>query len=297
MVCVCLLESRNQQLRRVGHEGAITNLITHPSYPQILISSSHDQDIRVWDWSESQCLAIYTSSFKLDFLCLHPRGTTFLSSGGGNIFSWKLLPPSSLQNGPLIKFGQEDARLVVKHAADWMQYIDDDILVTKNKSNEITQWNLSTHPPKVDCSIDVPLKEGGKQNQNGSMKSRCLIIEEKGDANIYLVAGNLSGVLYFYNLSTGSRVCRIEYPRSSCQISDITIDLLHKTILFTSALGFLWRCDLLDGKALAENSTVAVNSETEQGEALKIPRPKQPRKKRSQPTKKKKKGRKKSKAG
>ena len=92
------LGSNKLQCELRGHESFVTDLVFHPTNPEIVASCSNDQTIRIWNWKEEKLLRrLIGHTNDIETLAFTRTGERLISgSKDGRIMFWDVKDQSSL---------------------------------------------------------------------------------------------------------------------------------------------------------------------------------------------------------
>ncbi|KAG1161365.1 hypothetical protein G6F37_003155 [Rhizopus arrhizus] len=99
-----------------GHSKTIHDLQSHPQNDNIILSTSKDGTIRLWDVDENICLAIFECDATVS--CFHPSGTKFVSGNSrGELREWQI-PSTTGMMDEAITVTKKNSRLLKKFHGD-----------------------------------------------------------------------------------------------------------------------------------------------------------------------------------
>ncbi|EIE87898.1 hypothetical protein RO3G_12609 [Rhizopus delemar RA 99-880] len=104
-----------------GHSKTIHDLQSHPQNDNIILSTSKDGTIRLWDVDENICLAIFECDATVS--CFHPSGTKFVSGNSrGELREWQI-PSTTGMMDEAITVTKKNSRLLKKfHGDSYIEY-------------------------------------------------------------------------------------------------------------------------------------------------------------------------------
>lgn len=138
-----------------GHKDTVKDLIAHPINNNVILSSSSDSTVRIWDVYKEQCLCIYNFKSNPEVSTFNTKGDKFyVGTRNGNIYccdvpEWiisgneKDKPESIPKNIDVIdrfRIKQDSTTIDHKTSIDSISMIDDNVL-SKDIDGNIYYWN------------------------------------------------------------------------------------------------------------------------------------------------------------
>ncbi|KAI7865053.1 WD40-repeat-containing domain protein [Mucor mucedo] len=129
-----------------GHTKLIYDVQSHPQSDNIILSTSKDGTVRLWDVDQSKCIAIFEADATVT--CFNPSGESFVSGNArGEIRVWNVPSTTETMDDEPITVQKKDSHLVRKMHGD--SYIDcirmaNGNVMTKSINGKIECWNLET---------------------------------------------------------------------------------------------------------------------------------------------------------
>ncbi|KAG0741358.1 hypothetical protein G6F57_009351 [Rhizopus arrhizus] len=221
-----------------GHSKTIHDLQSHPQNDNIILSTSKDGTIRLWDVDENVCLAIFECDATVS--CFHPSGTKFVSGNSrGELREWQI-PSTTGMMDEAITVTKKNSRLLKKFHGD--SYIDcirfaNNNVLSKSINGKLEYWELETE--KTLRSIRL---------RSGENYSRFDISLDE----TYVCIGTRQGSLFIYNLHTGAMISELGHRRSTKAIRCCAFSRDCRQIIAAGEDGLIMRYDYIDDDTLAE---------------------------------------------
>ncbi|KAK3240882.1 hypothetical protein CYMTET_49314 [Cymbomonas tetramitiformis] len=261
--CISVISSvKNRVISLLkGHDKAISTIAACAARPDLLLTSSKDGTMRVWDWEQEKCLTVFEAN-TVTAVAFDLDGTAVITGhSNGSLRLWDL----PLKEMPGAKRKRETAyesvaarvsmreasRLLQlaenghERAVDCLRMLSDGRLITKSVDGRIYIWQYNnTTPLNRIHAMKVP----GCPQTTDYFSS--FGVTTSGD---FLAAGNNSGEVYVFNTTSGTKVANFSPTKVSdtvraCEISD---DCRHVLAVFGD--GFIWRYEFVD-PALVEGT-------------------------------------------
>ncbi|RCH87616.1 hypothetical protein CU097_008960 [Rhizopus azygosporus] len=235
-----ILSLANSQEVKVleGHKKTILDLQSHPQNDNIILSTSKDGTLRLWDIDASACLAIFECDATAS--CFHPSGTKFITGNSrGELREWEIPTATGMEDEP-ITITKKHSRLLKKMHGD--NYIDcirfaNNNVLSKSINGKLEYWELDTE--KTIKSIRL---------RSGENYSRFDVSLDEA----YACVGTSNGSLFIYNLHTGNMVSELGHRRSTKAIRCCVFSRDCRQIVSAGEDGLIMRYDYIDDDTLAE---------------------------------------------
>lgn len=261
----------------MGHGNSINELRFHPYKPQLLLSASKDQSIRLWDVRCVVCVAIFSGdqghSEEVLSLDMHLDGEQFVSGGMDNAVKvWSLeacasaieeaskLPSRSMPDGPTPTGGEQASGSFRPMIIQKPQFS-----TTKVHGNYVdcVRWHgdyifsKSTHH-KVVVWKPMPISDASKE---GAVKvladckytnSEIWFLRFSLGNNIstserpFMAVGNKVGHIFIWDLANivdGGAPVKLAHSKCKTTVRQTAISADSRTILAVTQDGSLWRWD------------------------------------------------------
>ncbi|KAI8979826.1 WD40-repeat-containing domain protein [Mycotypha africana] len=225
-----------------GHTKLIYDLQSHPHNDHIILSTSKDGTIRLWDVDEGKCLVIFEADATVS--CFHPSGEQFISGNArGEFRIWDIPSTSNRMDDDdyePVTVGKKHSRLLRKIHGD--TYIDcirfaNGHVLSKSINGKIEYWDYETEKTLRSfrirsgenfCRLDVSLDE------------------------LFFCVGSSQGSIFIYNLETGKLVTELGHRRSTKAVHCCVFSRDCRQIVAAGEDGFIMRYDYIDDDTLKE---------------------------------------------
>ncbi|KAI8974638.1 WD40-repeat-containing domain protein [Pilobolus umbonatus] len=121
-----ILSLANSQEIKVleGHTKTIHDIQSHPKNDHIILSTSRDGTIRLWDIDKGECLAVFEVDATVS--CFHPSGTKFISGNArGECRMWNIPVMNNRMDDEAIVIEKRHSKLLKKMNGDsYIEYWD-----------------------------------------------------------------------------------------------------------------------------------------------------------------------------
>ncbi|KAI9360257.1 WD40-repeat-containing domain protein [Pilaira anomala] len=222
-----------------GHQKRIYDIQSHPQSDNIILSTSKDGTIRLWDVDEGKCIAIFEAEATVT--CFHPAGEKFVSGNSrGELRVWKIPSTTETMDDEPIIIEKKDSRPVKKMHGD--SYIDcirfaNGNVLSKSINGRIEYWDMETE--QTIRSIRI---------RSGENYSRFDVSLDE----LFFCVGSSQGTVYVYNIKSGKVVSELGHRRSTKAVRCCVFSRDSRQIISAGEDGFIMRYDYIDDDTLAE---------------------------------------------
>ncbi|CAO3624908.1 unnamed protein product [Mucor hiemalis] len=222
-----------------GHTKLIYDIQSHPQSDNIILSTSKDGTIRLWDVDQNKCIAIFEADATVT--CFHSSGEKFISGNSrGELRVWNIPSTTETMDDEPITIEKKSSRLVKKMHGD--SYIDciriaNGNVLSKSINGRMEYWDIETE--KTIRSIRV---------RSGENLSRFDVSLDE----LFFCVGSSQGTIYVYNVQTGKLVSELGHRRSTKAVRCCVFSRDSRQIVSAGEDGFIMRYDYIDSDTLAE---------------------------------------------
>lgn len=222
-----------------GHKKLIYDIQSHPQSDNIILSTSKDGTIRLWDVDQNKCIAIFEADATVT--CFHSSGEQFISGNSrGELRVWNVPSTTETMDDEPITVEKKSSRLVRKMHGD--SYIDciriaNGNVLSKSINGRMEYWDIETE--KTIRSIRV---------RSGENYSRFDVSLDE----LFFCVGSSQGTIYVYNVQTGKLVSELGHRRSTKAVRCCVFSRDSRQIVSAGEDGFIMRYDYIDSDTLAE---------------------------------------------
>ncbi|ORX60183.1 WD40 repeat-like protein [Piromyces finnis] len=241
----------------IGHEDAIEDLKSHPKNNNIILSSSSDGTIRIWDIYKEKCICIYKLKYNPTVIDVDDKGKTIIvGTEAGyviecNIPEW--ISDENIYNKeintndiPFIFYTDSKYQRILNsekkvHSTliDSIGYIGNNNILSKDINGHIYEWDLETE------EIIKEFKHRSLMRQN---RCRFGISYDKS----LFVVGTAFGTALIFDLNEGKIITEIGHKRSTDPVKCSIFTQNCKSIIYTSDNATIWRFDYVSKKQKKE---------------------------------------------
>jgi len=254
----------------MGHGNSVNDLRFHPYQPELLLSASKDESIRLWNVASCVCVALFTGDsahrgevLSLDF---HLDGKQFVSAGMDNaikIWSLDQCAPAIKQASNLQHQGAEaqassrgdatgrfrsaivqlptySTTRIHRNYVDCVRWHGDHIL-SKSTHNKIVIWK--PQPSKAHGS-DAALVLGECRYNSSDIWFLRFNIDPQHN---FVAVGNKVGQILLWDLTqlvTGKETCKLTHSQCTNTVRQTAISHDGRTVLAATEDGSIWRWDV-----------------------------------------------------
>ncbi|KAI8378085.1 WD40-repeat-containing domain protein [Choanephora cucurbitarum] len=186
-----------------GHKKLVFDLQSHPQNDDVILSTSKDGTIRLWDVNKGRCLVIFEAEATV--ACFHPSGTQLISGNSrGDLRLWPIPSTSQLMDEEPVTVEKKHSRVLKKWHGD--SYIDcirfvNGHVLSKSTNGKIEYWNLEEQ--------DKPVRSF--RIRSGENFSRFDVSLDE----LFFCVGSSHGTISIYNLHTGKLVTELGHRRAT----------------------------------------------------------------------------------
>ncbi|KAI8387479.1 WD40-repeat-containing domain protein [Blakeslea trispora] len=186
-----------------GHKKLVFDLQSHPQNDDVILSTSKDGTIRLWDVNKGRCLVIFEADATV--ACFDPLGTQLISGNSrGDLRLWQI--PSTTAN----LMDEEPVTVEKKHSRvlkklhgdsyiDCIRFVNGHVL-SKSTNGKMEYWELEQE--KVIRSFRI---------RSGENFSRFDVSLDE----LFFCVGSSHGTIYIYHLHTGKLVTELGHKRAT----------------------------------------------------------------------------------
>ncbi|KAG2271199.1 hypothetical protein Bca52824_065754 [Brassica carinata] len=258
-----VIDVNNQKIHKslVGHRDLVNEIRTQPLKPQLVLSASKDESVRLWNVETGICILIFAGTaghrYEVVSVDFHPLDEhRFINCGLDTTIKiwsmkefWTYVEKSFTWKDDPSKFPTKFVELPVFTASVHTDFVDcnrwvGDFILSKSVENEIQLWEpiLKENFPEEGTS-DVLLKYPIPNCNLWFIKFSCDLFLN------YLSIGNQEGKIYVWDLKSCPSVLVIvlSHNESNSLIRQTaTQNKNSNTILAASEDGTIWRWDAID---------------------------------------------------
>ncbi|CAH8359740.1 unnamed protein product [Eruca vesicaria subsp. sativa] len=240
----------------VGHGDSVNEIRTHPAKPQLVLSASKDESVRLWNVETGICVLIFAGTeghrYEVVSVDFHPHDECcFVSCGMDTTIKiwsmkefWTYVEKSFTWNEAPSNFPTKFLQFPVHTASVHTNYVDcnrwfGDFILSKSVENEILLWEPQMNDSPGEGTSDVLLRYPIPNCNLWFIKFSC-------DLSLnYLSIGNQKGKIYVWDLQSCPPVLVtiLSHNESKSVIRQTAMSVHGNTILAASEDGTIWRWD------------------------------------------------------
>jgi WD40 repeat protein len=190
-----------------GHSNTVTNLMAHPSKPELLLSSSSDGTIKLWNiHAEKGKKCVQTWQEKATALCFLKDGKRFLfGSSDGRITELDIENPNFNFLVPVKASKTVGKRLKLEtNSTDCIKLVENNIVASRSIDGKINIWDRDSQ-----CTVSVSFSGPAGGTKFDISQDKQL-----------LCVGTTTGRVYVYDITNGKRLHELEYKRSRKEVKE-----------------------------------------------------------------------------
>jgi len=240
-----------------GHQDTVEDLISHPKNNNIIISSSKDGTVRIWDVYKEKCICIYKLKYNPTVIALDDEGEKLIIGTESGFVIEGIIPDwiyneeaynEKIKSDELpITFHTDSKYQSIKNSGnkvhsttiDSIGFINNTNILSKDINGHIYQWNLETN------EIIKEFKNRSLMRQN-----RCRF-DISSDKLLFCV-GTAFGTVLVFDISQGKMISEIGHKRSTDPVKCSIFTRNCKSIIYSSDNASIWRFDYVSKKQKKE---------------------------------------------
>lgn len=240
MIRLVSLAFSQEFARLIGHEGPISDLVSHPVNDKIVASCSKDGTLRLWDINTKAC--VINVACQPTVAAFDLSGTTVLvGNSSGEVIKFNLPPTGRLEGlNQTITNLECTAAFPSKHHGgriDCLQLVQTRV-VSKSGNGRIFSWDLESG--EILSKFNV---------RNSTQVDSRFGISPDGE---YVCVGSALGSVYIHQLSDGKLLAELRNRRSTHPILACTFARCGRNIVCSNKDGYLFRYDYISPSTLEE---------------------------------------------
>lgn len=239
-----------------GHGESVEDIISHPTNNNIVISSSQDGTIRIWDIYKEKCICMFITNYSLTVMAINNSGNKLVVGTEVGCIIECTFPEwicniddynNKIQSNELpITFDSNSTNQILRnsnkklhsHYIDSLGFIDNNIL-SKDINGHIYLWDLKS------------------ENIIREFKNRSLLRKNQcrfgiSSDNVLFCVGTAMGTVLIFNIEKGNLIKEIEHKRSTEPIKCSIFTRNCKSIIYTNENATIWRYDYVSNKQKKE---------------------------------------------
>jgi len=240
-----------------GHEDTVEDLKSHPKNNKIILSSSSDGTMRIWDIYKEKCICIYKLKYNPTVIDVDDEGKKVIIGTEAGYVIECTLPEwiydekeynktIELENIPITFYPDSEYQRITNsekkvHSTiiDSIGFINNKSILSKDINGHIYEWNLDSG------EIIKEFKHRSLMRQN---RCRFGISSDKA----LFVVGTAFGTALIFDINIGKIITEVGHKRSTDPVKCSIFTQNIKSIIYTSDNATIWRYDYVSKKQKKE---------------------------------------------